>query len=220
MNIHLKRAPLGKRQKGFTIAELAIVVLIIGIVGAIIASRFTGSGVSTARAQALSTAADSLAEMTRVIANRAGTTNVFTGSPLFNNAAHTMLDVATAGETAVAAAYDATYRNSGLAILQSLTIRTAATAAAAGTYDVQGYVVSVKNADNASFNCANAPAATANGYGCVSYAAVPVPVIEAVLQSKEGPAATVGATAKTSGPVQYTAPAGGTATMHLLVDLR
>lgn len=208
------------RQGGFTIAELAIVILILGIVSSIIANRFTGAGVSGARARAVQSMADSLADMTRVMANQAGTPSVFRGGPVFATASHTMLDVAAGGQVAVAPAHQASYRAAGLAILRSLVVTSQPTSSSPGSYMVQGYTVSVKNADGPAFDCSSIPSAAASGYGCVEFNNVPVQVLQSVLEDREGGLATVSPTGKTFGSVQHTPPVNGMVTMYLIKDLR
>lgn len=61
-----------RKKSAFTLAELAVVVIVIGIIAAIIIPRFTGSGASKTRAQALMTFADSGSTIVRSAISQLG----------------------------------------------------------------------------------------------------------------------------------------------------
>lgn len=150
MSIETKLRKSPKKQGGFTLAELAVVVIVIGIIAAIIIPRFTGAGAAKSRATAIRSFADSSAT---IIASAVSQLNLAFSDEGSTNAnimipgGPDWLDVVVRGNNPtglVKAAYQQAYILTGAGTLEgSVQVGTAPTAAAKGTYELQGHPIDV-----------------------------------------------------------------------------
>lgn len=175
-----------KAQQGFTLIELAIVGIFLGLLAVFAISMFANSATDTTKAKSLYEAATKIADNWGILAQTCGQPNdisatlisndaVVTGTPAKNLA---MLLGSTTATQVAATAYQACYTNSGIRPLSGVST------GSAGSETVQGYPITVANK---TINGRNALA--------VSYAGVPENVVVAMFNSYSSYA---GASAATS----------------------
>ena len=181
MSLETKLRKSPKKQGGFTLAELAVVVIVIGIIAAIIIPRFTGAGAAKSRATALRSFADSSAT---IIASSISQLNLAfpdEGSANANimiPAGPDWLDVVIRGNNPtglVKAAYQQAYTLTGAGSLEgSVQVGTAPTATTKGTYELQGHPIDLAGGIAAGTGVATTPTARVGTGPGQFAAAVPV----------------------------------------------
>jgi len=136
-----------KKEKGFTLIELVIVVVIIGVLATIMFKVFGGGVSDTAKAQALYSTTQKLNQSWMILNMNSGTSsqlNTANVHPLVNNAAllggKGALEILAQGVNAVAATYQSTYINSAIVPINFLT-------GSNGVYSVYGYNLVMKSYD-------------------------------------------------------------------------
>lgn len=149
-------------QKGFTLIELGVVVLILGIIGAFLVPRFTSGGTSKARATAIDTFASNSADLMRNAIQQLGSSYAIAGNDANDNnimpTGVDWLDLLIYGERVdpdvdttflTKQEYESRYRTTGNAALESsVDVQIAATGGAApanGEYEVQGFPVGISD---------------------------------------------------------------------------
>lgn len=192
------------KQAGFTLAELAVVVLIIGIVGALIASRFTGSGAATARAQQLTGFSENVSTIMRGAISQIGLPYQTQGTALAANAVtanNDWLDVVVHGAAApdgtdiIKTNYQSRYQLTGAGTLEgSVGIRTAATSGTKGEYLVDDYVVQIADAPDGTgyvgtWNCDEITATGSPRQASFCFSDVPQEVVLAMVVANVNPEA-------------------------------
>lgn len=194
MKTHSANAP--RLAAGFTLIEVMVVILLLGIVIALVASQMTGS-TAGARGRLLQRTATATVQNIRMIAMSCGTTTAMTGNPV-PVSGKTMLDVVYGGETNVAAAYQTCYGQSNVRALRDGVAQNGTTWQA-GTYTI-----------------------TATGGGTaktsVSFANVPDDVVLEVARTYDTALTALAASNTTSDIVRYGAAANGARSMTMLLD--
>jgi prepilin-type N-terminal cleavage/methylation domain-containing protein len=180
-----------KKSSGFTLIELVVVLVILGIIGSMAAKQFSGyqekaeAGAIISGVNAIDGEFKSVAQNLRIASCASGTR-----LPVANN---TTLDVLFGGEDFVHADLKTAYRNEPKALLaKTLTQLTTASSGTAGTYAISSYPVTIQTCTT-----------TDNIY---RVAKVPSSLLQAVLH--KGYTNLAGsfsaATAVSTGPLRYT----------------
>lgn len=200
----LSRMPQ-KVQKGFTLIELAIVGLFLGLLAIFAITQFSGSATDSVKANGLYDAANKIAENWSMISMQCGTTTDITASPVADSASPSAAKNLSVllGTSAVGSAYQGCYNQSGVKPLTGLAQGTA------GAETIHGYAVTVtKGSTDRSVK--------------VTFAAVPDNVVLPLYNKYSSVAAAknatdVPATADSTDPqVQFTALSGGVRSLTLL----
>ena len=186
-----------KLQKGFTLVELAIVGIFLGLLAVFAISQFSGSATDVTRANALREAAAKIGDNWSVLANNCGTSNNVTAQDLSGVGATpaagnlSML----VGNVQPAAAFQSCWNSSGIKPLSGLTV------GGAGAESINGSLITL-----------SAPTATSIG---VQFANVPTNIALELFRklSSQANAATavqLPAVADNADPqLRFSAPAGG-----------
>jgi len=190
------------REKGFSLLELMVAIVIIGILGAVLAPSLGGSRQGAA-AQNLLRTSQKMAENWSMISQSCGTTTDVTSSPVTGSSAANTLALllggngAGTGQYSVPAGYTTCYTASGvLPLTDSGQYDSTATA-----WKVTGFV----------------PTLTwATGYFKTAYAAVPDALVLLVRQQYDPSLGALAASDATHPVVQYSVAASGTRTMTII----
>lgn len=185
-----------RKQEGFTLAELVIVVVIIGILGTIVASQFRGSVSNSARAQALYSVAQKLTQNWGVFTQSSGLPTATTDSNPVIKSNNSAMDVLFDGADYLESDYQDDYNRCGLKPLADVvTVETQPSAGStSGAYEVEGYDISVA-VNNDRFE--------------TTYDGVPTSVAE-ILWNEHMTGNFDGTASVGSGKIQHTAESGGT----------
>lgn len=178
------------KQKGFTLIELVIVVVILGVLALVVARQFGGSVTNGAKANALYEAANKVTQNWALLAQQGGASTTVASSPMIL-ATKTAEDVVVGGSPYVAAAYQAAWSQGGLIPLTDLAQGTPG----AGAYTISSY----------AFTLAGGGATPLE----VTYAGVPDELVLQVVQKHGSGVTTLAASDATNAVVRYgTATAG------------
>lgn len=195
------------KQHGFTLVELIIVVIIIGILGSMVIPQFSANASNSAKSQAMYESASKMASNWALMNQACGTSTVVTGSQITTTQPSTsavVLTLLTRG-TGVAAAYQGCYASSGVKALMGLA------QGAAGAEKVQNYSVVLSGGGTNPF--------------AVQYTAIPSDVALQIFNKYSNASGAAAATAMpaaadtTDSAIQFTAPSGGTTDMKILFPL-
>lgn len=198
-------------QKGFTLIELAIVGLFLGLLAVFAISQFSGSATDSTRASGLVEASQKVADNWSLVAQTCGADSNITTLNLATNAATTPAANAAGnlsmllGNTAAHDSFKSCFNQSGVRPLTNLAV------GAAGAESVYGYVMTVSNV---LVNSRNALA--------VSYAGVPDSVTLALYNkmssvANASTATAVPATADTTdAAIRFSTATGGKRTVTLV----
>lgn len=180
-----------KYSKGFTLIELVVVVVILGILASVVLPALKGSTIG-AKAVGLVRGADSANQVWTMLNQTCNVNGAVASNPLPNSgASRTVSDVIFGGRSMVAAAYQSCYDQSKVKALSEIS-----QLVSAGVYSIQGFTVSFSGGGSAPLQ--------------VSYASVPDDLVLEMVQ-KYQPTLTALAASDNSNPtIQY-----GTATSGL-----
>ncbi len=185
----MKNFNLPKKQSGFTLTELIIVVVILGILSFMV-YRAVGGSTDPANAGAMRSSAKTMANAIGYIHTNLGTGLNPTTSPLPASGLN-MMDVLMVGDTAVAAAYKTQYTQINMRPLEGeFKVVTRPTGSTPGVYQLLTYPVSF-------VTCTT-------GKVCVQMTSVPTTTLQE-LSSKYGYTSFAPGTAVATGPLRYTA---------------
>ncbi|MEQ9131898.1 MAG: type II secretion system protein [Salinisphaeraceae bacterium] len=209
----LKYTPRFKaaRQKGFTLVELAIVVVILGIVAGIIATRFTGSAAASARAEAIETFAGSAGLLASTVNTQLGLpATMDSAHPAVDDNGNSWLDVIVDGRDFIDADFQQGYDRTGAGSLRdAVAVVTEPAVGTPGVYEVEGYEVQIDDAKNVT-----------DGEATFTFIDVPANVVQAMVETIE-PADAYAAGGEANGDLVYGAVAGGLhPTVDVTVDIR
>ncbi len=199
-------------SRGFTLVELLVVIVIIGILGAIINNTIGGSGIAaSAKAEQKYEAAIKAVNTWAAVAQYMNVAKHPLDSNMFRAAAHDALDVLIPLDprNAIATEFSARYAsNAPVRSLEQFQVITEPTTTARGVYAIGD----AKNLVTISYD-------TVTQNMTVSIAEVPAEEVRA-LMDKYYPSSTTetnySATARTSSNIQYTALSGSTHTLRIV----
>jgi prepilin-type N-terminal cleavage/methylation domain-containing protein len=186
-------------QKGFTLIELVIAVVVIGFMALIMTKQFGANVSNGAKAAALYEGANKLTNNWMLLAQTAGTSSVISSS-VIPAASSGALDVLIGGRTNVASAYQQYWDFAGLSPLRSLA------QGSAGSYTIAGYTATLGGGGSSPLS--------------VAYATVPDEIVLQLVQKYgSGVSALVAAGDSTNANIQYGAPTAGARTITIYKQL-
>lgn len=192
----MKNYTAQKLNRGFTLMELLIVIVLIGVLLAILAPNFMGT-TTGARANLLNRTGTAAAQSINALAQACGTSTAIAGNPI-PAAGKTLADVVYGGVNNVAAAYRSCYEKSNIRPM-----REAVTANGTG-WQVQSYPITLSGGGTAKIS--------------VAFATVPDEVTLDLAKRFDTSITALAASDTTSDVVRYGAAANGTRTVTLMLD--
>lgn len=197
-----------RNQKGFTLVEVLITIILIGVIAAIVYPLINNFVSSKANAQEMMSVAQNIVRSASMMNQTMRAPTTVTSNPL-TAAGNNLLDAVIMGDKVtgiISATYAPRYATSGIRPMSdAVTITKQPTAGSAGTYQVGDSVISLTNISSRQMG--------------VQFTNVPTELVQEIFLSREGGTFNAG-TGRTTGVVRYTAASGGThATMTLVYDL-
>lgn len=198
-------------QKGFTLIEVLIVVVILGLISSIAVPAFNNSMERAAAVKLIESFADNIADATRSLLVTTGAPQHVTNSALTDGSS-TLLDVLIVGPTdpdgvaILKPKFLTDYEDSSVQPLSRQVTITATPqgGASAGTYELNNYAVTYSS--------------PTTGKGQLLFTGVPEEVIKRIKESREADPFN-GSTTDTTGPVQHSAVALGVADLTIEFEL-
>ena len=190
-------------QKGFTLIEVLIVVIVLGLISAIAVPAFNNSIERAASVKLIESVSDNIADATRSLLVTTGVVANVTGSVIPDTENdQNLLDVLVKGIDSVAQKYKNDFEDASITKLDRQ-IGTELDNDGNPYYAVNGYAVTYTS-DSA-------------GIGLVQFAGVPAEIAERIQESREG--TQYNSAADTSGAVRTTAEVDGLTDLTLAFDL-
>jgi prepilin-type N-terminal cleavage/methylation domain-containing protein len=183
-----------KKQAGFTLIELVIVVVILGILALVVSRQFGGNVSNGAKANALYEASNKLTQNWALLAQQAGTSTTVASSPLVLTG-KVPEDILVAGSAYIATAYQGAWTQGGLIPLTDLAQGTAG----GGVYTIASYPFSIAGGGASPLS--------------VTFNNVPDELVVQVVQKHGSGVATLAASDSANAVVQYGTATGGLRTM-------
>lgn len=185
-----------KQQGGFTLLELLVTVVIVGVMAYVVMSALNG-GTVPAKAQAIRSSSSELGRAVGFLNVNLGTGIDTSTSNVLTASSDDMMDVLVKGRSAVAATYQTAFDGLGMRPLEDKIVP-----------DGSGYRMDIFDINFTMTNCPS-------NRICVQYAPVPEDVLRSLCE-KFG--ITYSAAANTTGTsVRWTAASGGTHTVTMIV---
>lgn len=184
------------KTRGFTLIELVIVVVILGILALVISKQFGGGVSNGAKANSLYAASDKIISNWNLFVLAAGATSNVAGSVL-PAGGFDALDTLIGGPPSIATQYQKTWISTGLTPLTDLV------QGSVGAYKMMGYPVVLSGGGSSPLD--------------VSFQNVPDEVVQTLVQkygSNQTPLSITGDT--TNNVIQYGVPTAGLRTLHIL----
>lgn len=186
-------------QRGFTLIELVVVVVIIGILISIVSPNVIGSK-DGANSQLMLKSATNIGENWSLLNQACGTSTAITASPI-PAAGKTVSDVLFGGSANVAAAYTNCYSQSKILALAEIS----QPGASAGVYNVGGYAVTLAGGGTAALQ--------------IGYLLVPDSLTLLMAQKYNPTLAALAASDVASAVVQYSTVTTGTRTVTVFKQI-
>lgn len=139
-----------KKQSGFTLIELVIVVVVLGLLAIVGARAFSNTNISEgSKAQAMFEGCSKLSTSAILVANEAGVSSAVTGSalPAGTAGATTLLDVLAGGFDNMATAYQPAWTRAGVSPLSDVI------KGSAGVYTLAGYALTFGGGGTTAHTC-------------------------------------------------------------------
>jgi len=189
-----------KRNSGFTLVELLIVVVILGLISATVVATVSTNTDSATKLVLERTHRNMTNNWSQLVAAAGVPKTVAANAVLATNA--TAIDVLVYGVDFVVAAQQPNYDQSNiLPLIESFTVDTVpVSGTSAGAYSVEGFGTTIATPSTREFTSI--------------YASVPSSIVE-LMWADQYSAAFVPGTPQTAGPIQYSAASGGTHTLTL-----
>ena len=188
-----------KKQKGFTLIEIGIVLFVVGILVALFLPQFTSGIKDSGKATALYSTSQKIVQQWSQVSKDCGVSTTIASNPL-PDTGKVVLDAIANGTTDVAAAYDACYTGSNVRPMGDVL-------GTSTTHAVQGFTATL----------ADGTGVTAGKIG-VSYAAVPDAIVSPIVQKYGSGVTTLAASDATNTTVQYGTATGGARTVTVFVQ--
>jgi len=199
-----------RNQKGFTLVEVLITIILIGVIAAIVYPLINNFVSSKANAQEMMSVAQNIVRSVSMMNQTMRAPTAITSNPL-TASGNNLLDAVIMGDKVtgiISTTYAPRYATSGIRPMSdAVTITNQPTAGSAGTYTVGDSVISLVAIPGSTRQLG------------VQFTNVPTELVQEIFLSREGGTFN-GATARTTGVVRYSAVSGGThATVTLVYDL-
>ncbi|KJS33300.1 MAG: MSHA biogenesis protein MshB [Pseudomonas sp. BRH_c35] len=197
-----------RNQKGFTLVEVLITIILIGVIAAIVYPLINNFVSSKANAQEMMSVAQNIVRSASMMNQTMRAPTAVTSNPL-TAAGNNLLDAVIMGDKVtgiISATYAPRYATSGIRPMSdAVTTITQPSAGTPGVYRVGDSAISLTNISSRQMG--------------VQFTNVPTELVQEIFLSREGGTFN-GATARTTGVVRYSAVSGGThATVTLVYDL-
>lgn len=184
------------RSKGFTLMELLIVIIVLGIVLVIVASQFVGN-TTGARAKMLQRMATATVQNINILSQTCGTSTAISGNPI-PAAGKTMADVIYGGVNNVSATYRTCYEQSSIRSLRD------GVSSNGSGWQVETYPITLGGGGTSKLT--------------VAFATVPDEVTLDLARRYNSTLTALAASDTTGDVIRYTGATNGTRTVTVLLD--
>ncbi|MDH0609809.1 type II secretion system GspH family protein [Stutzerimonas stutzeri] len=197
-----------RNQKGFTLVEVLITIILIGVIASMVYPLVNNFVSSKANAQEMMSVAQNIVRSASLMNQTMRAPTTVTSNPL-TASGNSLLDAVIMGDKVngiISSTYAPRYATSGIRPMSdAVTIASQPAVGSAGSYKVGDSEISLLNISSRQMG--------------VQFTNVPTELVQEIFLSREGGTFN-GATARTVGVVRYSAVSGGThATVTLVYDL-